>query len=140
MYSDQNRALPATSPAHDAFEVMFDSLDIMTSFWQPSCKGFGRWQLELAQLNAKQNQAALEFSRTVMRWTSPMDAMANTWSYWQTLSGLYGMASENLTTVVAKAAQPPFAFEIMPLPVKMARDSIVLDQDEPELPFQRRVA
>lgn len=141
MNRDSNRLAPATSPTHDAFQVMFDSFDMMSSFWQPSCKGFGRWQLELAQLNARQNTAALEFSRNMMRWTSPMEAMTNTWSYWQTLSGFYGMASENLSAVAAKAAQPPLALEIVPLPVNKARDTIVLpDHNEPELPFERKVA
>lgn len=141
MESEYQRVPPATSPTHDAFQVMFDSLDMVSSIWQPSAKGFGRWQLELAQLNARQNRAALEFGRNMMRWTSPMDAMTNTWSYWQTLSGFYGMAGENLTSVVAKAAQPPLAIEIVPLPVKKARDTIVLpDHTEPELPFDRKVA
>ncbi len=141
MTNDPHRAAPATSPTHDAFQVMFDSFDMMSSVWQPSCKGFGRWQLELAQLNAKQQRAALEFSRNMVRWTSPMDAMANTMSYWQTLCGFYGIASENLTSVVATAAQPQVAFEIVPRPLKKAHDTIVLpDLNEPELPLDRKVA
>ena len=140
MSNDPYRAAPATSPTHDAFQVIFDSFDMMSTVWQPSCKGFGRWQLELAQLNAKQQRAAFEFSRNMVRWTSPMDAMANTMSYWQTLCEFYGMAGENLTSVVAKAAQPASS-EIVSLPAKKARDTIVLpDLNEPELPFELKVA
>ena len=120
-------------------------MDVVSSYWQPSYKGVGRWQLELAHLGAKQGQDLLLYSQRLMRCTNPLDAVSETMNHWQRLAQHYGEASQNMASAAVKAAQPPAvfsnAFEVLPLPVKKSRDTLhVPDFDEPELPFERKVA
>ena len=145
MFNDARRPAVVTSPAHDMFQYMFDSLDVVSSFYQPSAKGIGRWHLEIAHFGTQQAQANLDLTRRLMRCTSPFEAMAETMNYWQRLSQQFGQAGQNFAAAAAKAVQPPEAFtgafEALPLPARKARDTIfVPDRDEPELPFERKVA
>ena len=132
---------PKTSPAQDYFQLMFEGFDAVSSPWQPMAKGLGRWQLELAQLNAKQSRTSLAYSQRMMRCFNPLEAFSETVNFWQQLYSNFADASQQVATVAVKAAQPQLGFEVFPLPVKRARDTIVLPElDEPELPFGHRVA
>lgn len=141
MNRDPRRPAVQTSPAHDYFQLMFDSADVFQSYWQPLYKSTGRWQLEMAQLAAKNGQTSLEYSHRIMKCRSPFEAMAETMNYWQKLSGSFAEATRNMTSAAMKAAQPVMAFDLLPLPLKRMHDTIVVpEQEEPELPFERRVA
>ena len=132
---------PKTSPAQDYFQLIFEGVDAVSSPWQPMAKGLGRWQMELAQLNAKQSRMALEYNQKMMRCFNPLEAFSETVNFWQKLYTNYADASQQVATVAVKAAQPQLGFEVLPLPVKRVRDTIVLpDLEEPELPFGHRDA
>jgi hypothetical protein len=139
------RVSGVATPAYEMFHLMFETVDAMSGFWQPSCKGIGRWHMELAHLSAKQGQAQIELGRRLMRCTSPFDVMSETMNYWQQVSEQFGLAGQNMASAAVKATQPPaaltHAFEVLPLPVKKVRDTLQMpDFDEPELPFERWVA
>ena len=145
MLQDPRRTGVATSPAHDAFQLMFDTVDVFSSAWQPSYKGVGRWQLELAHLGAQQGRANMEFGHRLMRCLSPIDLVTETMKYWQQSSQNFSQATQNMTSAAARAVPPPVAFaspfEVLALPGKKVHDTIRLpDNDEPELPFERQVA
>ena len=130
-----------SSPTHDYFQLMFEGVDAVSSPWQPMAKGFGRWQMELAQLNAKQGRTTLEYSQKMMRCFNPLEAFSETMNFWQKLFSNYTDASKQVATVAVKAAQPQMAFEVLPMPVRRTRDTIVLpDVEEPELPLRHPVA
>jgi hypothetical protein len=145
MHNMSRQPALATSPAHDAFQFMFDTADVFSSFLQPSCKGIGRWQLEMAHLSTQQAQANMELGRRLMRCMSPFDFVSETMNYWQTLSKNVSQAGQNMAFTAVRSGPPYVAFanpfEVVPLPVKKARDTIRLPEfDEPELPFERQVA
>ena len=130
-----------TSPTQDYFQLMFEGVDTVSSPWQPLAKGVGRWHMELAQFNAKQSRTTLEYSQKMMRCYNPLEAFSETVNFWQKLCSNFAETGEHVAAVAAKATQPPLGFELLEMPVKRARDTIVLpDLDEPELPLRHPVA
>jgi hypothetical protein len=137
--TDQYGHQPAlkTSPTQDYFQLMFEGVDAVSSPWQPLAKGVGRWGMEMAQLNARQSRMTLEYSQKLLRCYNPLEAFSETMNFWQKLYSNYADASKQVATVAVKAAQPQMPFELLPLPVRRTRDTIVLpDADEPELPLR----
>jgi hypothetical protein len=116
-----------TSPAHDTFQLMFDSFDVFSTYWQPMLKNMGRWHLEMATLGAKQGQATLEYSQKVMRCASPAEAVNETMQYWQRLFDNAAEASQHMTVAAVKTAQQPAGFHFMgDKPATRPRDLIVV--------------
>lgn len=145
MHNTLRQPALATSPAHDAFRFMFDTVDVFSSFMQPSCKGIGRWQLEMAHLGTRQAQANLELGRRLMRCMSPFDVVSVTMTYWQEFSKNVSQAGQNIAFTAVRGVPPAVAFanpfEVVQMPIKKVRDTIRLPEfDEPELPFERQVA
>ncbi len=135
-----------TSPAHDAFLLMFATTDMVSLFWQPLLKGVGRWQLELAQAGAKQSRAAIEFGQRMTRVTNPIDLVNAQMLYWQQIGQVYSNASQNLTQALERATEPPADVEIFPVvnPVvkKRRHDTLRLEDLSPQHGHedQRKVA
>ena len=131
-----------TSPAHDAFLLMFETTDMVSLFWQPLFKGVGRWQLELAQAGAKQSRAAIEFGQRMTRVTNPIDVVNAHMLYWQQIGQVYSDANQNLTQALARATEPPAGIEILPVQKKRPHDTMRLEDLTPPRGYedQRKVA
>ena len=127
-----------TSMTHDCFQMMFESADLYSSFWQPMLKGVGRWHLEMANLNAKHGQAALQLGRDVAHSFTPADVAQSYGKYWQTVSSQYTASSERIAASVSQTVQAPLTSEVVPLPSKRGRDTLVIP-DPVALP-DRKVA
>ena len=121
MSSSDLQSARNTSTTQDYFQMMFESADFYSSFWQPMLKGVGRWHLEMANLNAKHGQAALQLSRDVARSFSPVDVAQAYGSYWQTVSSQYTASSERIAASVTQTVQAPLTSEVVPLPAKKSR-------------------
>lgn len=120
-----------TSPTHDTFQLMFDTYDVFSSYWQPMIKAARRWQIEMANLSARQGQATLDYSQRLLRSASPADAVNETLSYWQKLFDNASESAQQLAVSAVKAAQAPAGFHFMGnAPAKPARDIIVFDEHE----------
>ncbi len=116
-----------TSPAHDAFLLMFEATDLVSLYWQPLLKGVGRWQLELAQAGAKQNRAAIEFGQRMTRASNPIDVVNAQVLYWKQIGDVYSDANQNITQAMARAAEPPAGIEIFPVQKKRPHDTMRLE-------------
>ena len=131
------------SPYHDYFKMMFESADLISSYWQPMFKGIGRGQLELAHLSARQGQAVLQWGRSLATCLTPADMLAANVQLWQTVAGQCADASQKLASAAAQAAQAPEAFELLTLPVaKRGHDTLVLPETDADddAAHRRRVA
>jgi hypothetical protein len=131
-----------TSPAHDAFQMMFETTDMVSLYWQPFVKGVGRWQLELAQAGAKQSRAAIEFGQRMTRVTNPIDVVNAQVLYWQQIGEVYSDANQHITQALVRAAEPPAGIEILPVQNKRPHDTLRLEDLTPPRSHedQRKVA
>lgn len=133
-----------TSPANDVFEVMFQGADILSSFWQPMLKGIGRWQLEVAQLGAKQARATLELGHRVARAENPLVIGDAYRDYWSMVGGIYNEASRNIATAMVRAAPHAAVLELPVMPRARVHDTLqLLDEGRraaPEAGLERKVA
>jgi len=127
-----------TSPAHDYFDLMFQGTDMISSFWQPYFKSAGRWQLEVAQLAAKQTRAAIELGNHLARSSKPDDISDAFRTYWGNLHASYETATRNIGTALVKAA--PEAIVLAIPPRRRPHDTLELLGLEAEDLSQRKVA
>jgi len=116
---------PPTSPAHDVFEVMFQTMDMVGSFWQPMLKSAGRWQLEVSQLTAKQTRAALTLSQKAVRCDSPVALIEAYREYWLEVGNLVSEANRNIATALVRAA-PHAAVLELPLARPRTHDTLYI--------------
>ena len=117
-----------TSPAHDAFHLMFETADAFSLFWQPFFKGIGRWQLEVAQAGAKQSRAAIELGHRVAHATNPVDIVDAQVHYWQQVGQVYSDANQHITQALARATDMPAGIEILPVSKKRPHDTLRLEE------------
>lgn len=139
MSSDQSSRGP-TSPAHDAFEVMFLAADLWASSWQPVLKGAGRWQLEMSQLATRQVRAAMALGQRLAK-CETSDHMADAYrEFWYDIGNFYSDASRNIATALVRAA-PHSAVLQLPLTRVHTHDRMQLI-DTPEFAdaSERKVA
>ena len=131
-----------TSPAHDAFLLMFETTDMVSLFWQPLLKGVGRWQLELVQVGSKQSRAAMEFGQRLARVTNPIDVINAQVHFWKQIGDVYTDANQNITQAITRAAEPPAGIEIFPAQKKRPHDTMRLQDVAAPRDFeeQRKVA
>lgn len=101
-----------TSPAHDFYEVMFQAADMVSSIWQPFLKSAGRWQLEMAQLAAKQGRASMVLGQTLTRARSPDELSEAYRQYWHEVGSFYSDASRNIATALVRAAPHAAVLEL----------------------------
>ena len=130
-----------TSPAHDVFEVMFQTADMLNSFWQPALKSYGRWQLEMSQLAAKQTRANMALAQKLTQCVSS-DQMAQAYrDFWHDTASFYGDASRNIATAMVRAA-PHAAVLKMPLTKVPSHDTLrLVDSPASSTPdYDRKVA
>jgi hypothetical protein len=131
-----------TSPYHDYFQYFFEAADTMAGFWQPAAKTIGRSQLEMANLSAKQGQAALTWGRTIAMSPTPAGIMSANLQYWQSVTEFMNESSRKLASAVAIAGPDSDPFQLLKLPVKRSHDTLVIDPSESagDSAPQRRVA
>lgn len=141
MSSENGLRRGPTSPAHDFYEVMFQGADLVSSFWQPMLKGVGRWQLEMAQLTAKQTRASVELGTRMTRATSVNSVLDAYSDYWSNVSGYYAEANRNISTALVRAAPHAAVLELPMTPKPRTRDSLLLiDTGNASLDHERKVA
>ena len=109
---------------------MFEGADAFSMYWQPLFKGVGRGQLELAHLGAKQGQAYMQWSRNVMLQPGPVGFMAASAQFWQSVSDQYADTGRKMASAVTQATQNAVPFELLTLPVKHNRDTLVIEPAE----------
>ncbi len=129
-----------TSPYQDYYQLMFEGADYVSAFWQPVFKGYGRGQLELAHLGAKQGQAVMQWGRTIAMAPSPAGIAAAYVQLWQAIADQYTESSCKLATAVTQAAQQTAAFEVLTLPVNRSRDTLVIQPLDAAHDAHRKVA
>jgi hypothetical protein len=137
------------SPTHDAVQMLFESADMISSFWQPTLKSIGRWQLELAGLGMKSGQASLQLSRDLARSFSPVDVYAAYVRYWDAISIQCAQSQQRIAANAVRASADPAVFAgVVPLPiatqapVKRTHDVIEIPDDEADgrRSYARKVA
>jgi hypothetical protein len=116
----------SSSPNHDFFQMIFESADMVSAFWQPLLKSVGRWQLEIAGLSMKQSQATLRLTHDFARCTTPADVASANLRYWDSLTSEIAQSSHRIAASVQRAAEVPSRVEIVNLPSRSGRDMIVL--------------
>jgi hypothetical protein len=135
---------PSASHFQDYFETAFAGADLAASWWQPFLKGVGRSQLELASMQSRNAQAMLQWTRDVAGSRSFLDVISANAALCQALANHVGDAFPKVSGALSQATQPPPAFELLPLPVKRTRDSLVIADTEAQVAKhdyeQRRVA
>lgn len=137
-----NETRSPTSPAHDAFQLIFETADIVSLYWQPLFKSMGRWQLELGQAYAKQSRAAIEFGNSLTHATSPIDVVNAQTLYWKQVGQAYSDANQHITQAIARATETPAGIEILPAIKKRPHDTLRLDDGTPQRSYEpeRKVA
>lgn len=124
----------------DLYQAMFEGADLFMSFWQPTLKGVGRAQLEMAQLAAKCGQSTVQWAVSLATCRTPSDVMAANLKYFDDVAAYQRDSVEKLTAAIAKVAEPPRAFEVLKMPQRPHHDMIVLPDIHDEADVPRRVA
>ncbi|MFN0218766.1 MAG: hypothetical protein ACKVP4_08145 [Hyphomicrobium sp.] len=133
----------STSFYQDYFEQAFAAADACAFWWQPFMKGIGRSQLELATLQSRNAQSLLNWGRAVATSKSPSDIVTANIGLCQSVAGHISEALPRVSGALANVTHPPAAFELLPLPVKRGRDSLIIpgvDGDRQYAYDKRRVA
>lgn len=133
--SDRN-----TSLYYSAFQYMFEAADMTSCLWQPTLKAIGRTQLELAGLQAKQTRAVVQWAYQWMRPTTPNDFLNANALLWSTMIQQYAEVAPRMAAVVETAAESATNPEVLQLPKKPARDTLILLDRGEVAPLERRVA
>ena len=128
-----------SSPYHNYFQLMFEGADVLSSYWQPAFKSVGRSQLEFAGLAARQGQALMQWGRNVSMTPTPAGILAANIQFWQTFAEHISESTSKMTAAFGQAAPQSDPFELVTLPVKRVRDTIVIPGLE-EQDRERRVA
>lgn len=130
-----------TSPYYSFYQILFDTIDTTSFFWQPYLKAIGGSQLELAGLQARQAQAVLRWTHQMLRPSSPMDAVNASAELWQTMIGNCADVAPRMVAAANTATQS-VAPIVLPMPARQARDTLVLlDREKPEPEgYERKVA
>jgi hypothetical protein len=108
------------------YQSLFDGTDVFMSLWQPMIKGFGRAQLEMAQLAAKSGQSTLNWAASLATCRNPVDVFNANVRYFEALAAHQRDSVEKFTAAMAKAAETPPAFEVLKMPVRSSHDVLVL--------------
>ena len=141
MLGNTEQAPRNTSPYYSFFQVLFDTIDTTSFFWQPYLKAIGGSQLELAGLQARQAQAVVRWTHQVLRPSSPMEVADANAELWQTMIGNCVDAAPRMVAAASTATQS-VAPIVLPMPVKQPRDTLILiDRGEARgEAFERKVA
>lgn len=135
-----------TSPAYDFFQLMFEAADAVSLIWQPFLKGVGRYQLEMAQLGARQSRALIESGHTkpfagnplMSMPLTPMALLETQARLWNQFGDMYLETGRNVAraadqAVIKLPAQPQSALQSEPqvkaeAPKKPERDVMRLEE------------
>ncbi len=141
--SDEMSARRAnTSFYKDIFQMAFETADVMSFWWQPLVKGVGRAQLEIAGLQAKNLQAAMNWSRAIATAREPDDLLRANVGFCQSVLSHCEEAAPRVSGAMTKAAEPVVGFQLLPLPIRRNRDEVFIgDADAADhVARSRRVA
>ncbi len=141
--SDEMSARRAnTSFYKDIFQMAFETADVMSFWWQPLVKGVGRAQLEIAGLQAKNLQAAMNWSRAIVTAREPDDLLRANVGFCQSVLTHCEEATPRVSGAMTKAAEPVVGFQLLPLPIRRNRDEVFIgDADAADhVARSRRVA
>lgn len=119
---------------------------MLSSFWQPSLKATGRWQLEMSHLAAKQVRANVALVSSLARATSPMAIFAAYREYGDAIKQSYTEANQNIASALTRTAATQAA--VLQMPKRRSRDTLQLidgvDEDADETlvgeTYERKVA
>jgi hypothetical protein len=129
-----------TSLYYPAFQYMFEAADMAASFWQPTLKAIGRAQLELAGLQAKQTRAFIHWAYQWSRPTGPNAILNANAQFWSTIAQEYAETAPRVAAAVETAAEAAAMPEVLQMPPKPVRDTLILlDRDEANV-SERKVA
>jgi hypothetical protein len=130
-----------TSPYYSFYQILFDTIDTTSFFWQPCLKAIGGSQLELAGLQARQAQAVLRWTHQMLRPSSPMDMANANAELWQTMIENCADVAPRMAAAASTATQS-IAPIVLPMPARRARDTLILlDRGEAETEdYERKVA
>jgi len=130
-----------TSSYYPLYQMMFESADIASVFWQPLLKAIGRSQLELAGLQARQARAVIHWTHQILQPATPMDLLNANVQLWQTMTE---QCVETVPRVVAAVgtATEAVAPIVLPAPVKRSRDTLILldRREDADKGSERKVA
>jgi len=114
-----------TSSYYPFFQMMFETADTASVFWQPLLKAIGRSQLELAGLQARQARAVIHWTHQMLQPSSPMDLFNANAQLWQTMTQQCVEVVPRVVAAVSNATEvvAPIA---LPAPVKRSRDTLIL--------------
>lgn len=121
---------PGPSTTFDFYQSMFAGADQYMSYWQPMFKGFGRAQLEMAQLAAKTGQSTLSWAASLATCRNPVDVFNANVRYFEALAAHQRDSVEKLSAAMAKAAETPPAFATKNKPVRSSHDVLVLPVEQ----------
>jgi hypothetical protein len=130
-----------TSPYYSYFQILFETIDTTSFFWQPYLRAVGSSQLEVAGLQARQAQAFVRWAHQVMRPASPMDfAQANA-QLWQAMLDNCAEAAPRVAAA-ANSVTRSTTSAVLTLPIQQSRDTLILlDREGPvNVEAERRVA
>mgnify|MGYP000002786836 CR=1 FL=1 len=129
----------------DYFDMAFEAADMLSIWWQPFLKGVGRTHLELAGLQSRNAQAMLQWGRQVATARQPGDVITANLELTRAIASNCNDAMPRVSVALTKAAEPVAVFELLPLPIKRTRDSMIIsgfdrDDQNRSVEWERRVA
>jgi hypothetical protein len=129
-----------TSLYYPAFQYMFEAVDMSASFWQPPLKAMGRAQLELANLQARQTRALVQWAYQWMRPIGPADIFNANAQLWSTIMQEFAETAPRVAAAVETATEAAARPAVLHMPAKPARDTLILiDRDDADS-VERKVA
>jgi hypothetical protein len=130
-----------TSPYYSYFQILFETIDTTSFFWQPYLRAVGSSQLEVAGLQARQAQAFVRWAHQVMRPASPMDLAQANAQLWQAMLDNCAEAAPRVAAA-ANSVTRSTTSAVLTLPVHQSRDTLILLDREArdEVEVERRVA
>lgn len=130
-----------TSFYKDFFEIAFEAADLTSLWWQPVLKGVGRTQLEFAGLQAKTMQSTLAWTRALTTARQPADIVSAHMALCHAVVSHCSDVMPRVSSAINDAAEPVVAFQLLQLPVRRDRDTLVIDDaDAYATQTNRRVA
>jgi hypothetical protein len=114
-----------TSSYYPFYQMMFETADTASIFWQPLLKAIGRSQLELAGLQARQAQAVIHWTHQMLQPASPLDLFNANVRLWQMMTAQYADVVPRVVAAVSTATEA-VAPIMLPAPAKRSRDTLIL--------------
>ncbi len=119
-----------TSISKDFFEMALEATDMMSVWWQPVLKGFGRTQLEIAGLQSRNMQAAMAWGRAIATARQPDAILRANYTLYSTMLAHFEDAAPRVSIAMKTAAEPVVGVQLLAVPVKRQRDELIVAQPQ----------